>query len=177
MGLQEAIEASEARVMKLVSGMLSHLSEEGKRHNNAVLTEMERVRKITHKNGSAAEDMAGGLRELTSVLRENGRKHEERGGEKGGTREEEQAHARERSRAPSPEEREPSGSFNECTTKQGEQWTRQNLLTVSFKSAEGSLCEVITTNPTKCGRQSSPAVTLPLQLSSVQLTTSPNAPT
>ena len=66
--LQEAIKALEGRMMKLGSGMLSHLNEEGERHNEAVLAEIERVRKITHKNGSAAEDMAGGLRELTSVL-------------------------------------------------------------------------------------------------------------
>ena len=40
--------------------MLRHLSEEGRRHKDAMSSEIEKVRKIVHKNGSAAEDMAGG---------------------------------------------------------------------------------------------------------------------
>lgn len=57
--IQEAAEASKARMMKVVSGILKHLSEELRRQKCKTLIEIERVRQIAHKDGSAADDMAG----------------------------------------------------------------------------------------------------------------------
>ena len=71
--LQDSIEASETRILTLASGILRHLSEEGKKHKEAMSAETERVSAIADNNGAAAEDMGGGLRELTEILRDNGR--------------------------------------------------------------------------------------------------------
>ena len=132
--------------MKLVSGMARNLSEERKRHKETVLSEIERVRKIVHNNGSAAEDMAGGLRKLTSVLRKNEGEYKKGGEGAGRTDEEGQAPAKGRGRkgrAPSSEEQEPRGFYDDWSSKQKELWKRQNPLTLSFKKAEGSPCEVL----------------------------------
>lgn len=127
--------------------------------------------------------MAGGLRELTEVLRDNGRKREEENQGEGKTVEEGRTDTRERERngrASSPEEHKPSSFFNDWTSKK-ERCHRQNHLTLSFKSAKASLCEVVNKNaegsPAKVVRQPSPAITLPSQLGSVQLTPTPTPST
>ena len=157
----KAVEKSEKRIMKLVSGMLECLSKEGK-HREETARELKLIRRIVHKNGSAAEDMAGGLRELTGVLRGNGRKKEEEEEE-----EEEEQHRRNREgRAPSPEHYiQPKGFFNEWTEEQKEEYIKRNPLRVSWKGAEG--CEVLQDTG------GSPAVSLPSRLSSVILTPTP----
>ena len=52
------------------------MSEEGRRHKDETSAEIETIRRIAHKNGSAAEVMAGGLAELEEILRENRRERD-----------------------------------------------------------------------------------------------------
>ena len=106
-------------------------------------------------------DMAGGLRELTEVLRVTSRHGaEEVTTEK--TREEQSA-IPEESQVPT-RDYKGNGSFNDWTEQQREQ---RNQLRIAFKRAEGSPCSVI-------GEQPSPARTLPSRFGSAQLTPTPS---
>ena len=177
--LLDAIEASEARVMKMISGMLRHTSEEGKRRKEETSKEIEMVRKIVHKSGSVAEDIAGSVAELITMLRENGR-----GRRREETEEEVEAEGcghtegkRGRNgRAPSPDEGQSrEGPFSEWTSEQRQEWAKRNPLIVSRRRAEGSPCEVLKTNPgtMEDTGPASPAMTLPSRLSSIILTPTP----
>ena len=128
--------------------------------------------------------MAGGLRELTCVLRENDRgagQEEEEEVEEGDEGDEEThrsfENTRERDgRAPSPDGYEqPGGYYKDWTNAQKEEYKRHNPLILTFErrgkhNRQGSQTPAPPHQP-----QPSPAMSLPSRLSSIQLTPTPSA--